>query len=151
MLGDPACLAGYYVGAADIVQQGGLTVVDVAHDRDDGGAGDHIIRVVIVVVFFHFRGVVDTDELHRIAELTGHELDDVGFQSLIDGYHHPEAHTFTDDFGIAHVHQVSQFADADEFGYLQPVIEHFFASGLFRHFFAFGPTVFGFQAFAAAT
>ena len=41
MLGDPAGFTGHHIGAADIVQQGGLTMVDVTHDRDDGdGAAD---------------------------------------------------------------------------------------------------------------
>ncbi len=115
-----------------------------------GERGDQIFRVVIVFFFFHFRGIVDADEFHRIAEFAGYQLDDVGFQALVDGNHHPEAHTFADDFGIAHVHQVSQFADADEFGYLEPAVEHFFVAGLFGHFFAFGAAIFGFEAFAAA-
>ena len=35
VLGDPAGLAGDDVGVADLVEQRGLAVVDVAHDRDD--------------------------------------------------------------------------------------------------------------------
>ena len=40
VLGDAAALAGRHAGAADRVQQAGLAVVDVAHDRHDRGAGD---------------------------------------------------------------------------------------------------------------
>ena len=39
VLRDAAGLAGGHVRVADIVQQAGLAVVDVAHDHHDGGAG----------------------------------------------------------------------------------------------------------------
>ena len=35
---------------ADIVEQAGLAVVDVAHDHDNGRAGDEILLGVLVVV-----------------------------------------------------------------------------------------------------
>ena len=38
VLGDAAGFAGSDLGAADVVQQRGLAVVDVAHDRDHRGA-----------------------------------------------------------------------------------------------------------------
>ena len=47
MLGDAARLAGDHVGVADIVQQGGLTVVDVAHDHHHGGAGLKVLLLVL--------------------------------------------------------------------------------------------------------
>ena len=37
VLGDAAGLAGGHLRLADVVQQRGLAVVDVAHDRDDRG------------------------------------------------------------------------------------------------------------------
>ena len=48
VLGDAAGLAGGHVGIADIVQQGGLAVVDVAHDHHHGGAGHQILGLILV-------------------------------------------------------------------------------------------------------
>ncbi len=50
VLRDAAGLAGGHMGVADRVQQGGLAVVDVAHDHHDGGAGLQLVCVVLVVV-----------------------------------------------------------------------------------------------------
>ncbi len=47
VLGDAAGLAGGHVGVADIVQQGGLAVVHVAHDHHDGGAGHQVLVLVL--------------------------------------------------------------------------------------------------------
>ena len=44
VLGDAAGLAGDDVGLADRVEQRGLAVVDVAHDRDDRRALDEVVR-----------------------------------------------------------------------------------------------------------
>ena len=51
VLGDAARLAGDDVGVADIVEQRGLAVVDVAHDDNDRGTG---LKVLILI-----RGGVD--------------------------------------------------------------------------------------------
>ena len=47
VLGDPAGLAGGDLGLADRVQQRGLAVVDVAHDRDHRRAVDEVLRGVL--------------------------------------------------------------------------------------------------------
>ena len=49
-LGDAAGLAAGHGGVADIVEEAGLAVVDVAHDHNDGGAGQQILFGVLVVV-----------------------------------------------------------------------------------------------------
>ena len=45
VLGDAAGLAGDHVGVADLVEQLGLAVVDVAHDGDDRGARRRVLVV----------------------------------------------------------------------------------------------------------
>ena len=42
VLGDAARLAGCDVRVADIVEQGGLAVVNVTHNDDDRGTGDQL-------------------------------------------------------------------------------------------------------------
>ena len=48
VLGDPARLAGGHLGLADRVEQRGLAVVDVAHDRDHRRAIDQLLVGVLV-------------------------------------------------------------------------------------------------------
>ena len=47
VLGDAAGLAGRHLGLADRVEQRGLAVVDVAHDRDHGRAVDQLLVGVL--------------------------------------------------------------------------------------------------------
>ena len=47
VLGDAAGLAGGHIGVADIVQQGGLAVVDVTHDHHHGGAGSRSSLLIL--------------------------------------------------------------------------------------------------------
>ncbi len=53
VLGDAARLAGDDVGGTDLVEHGGLAVVDVAHDRDDRRARLQQLLVVVVAVVEH--------------------------------------------------------------------------------------------------
>ncbi len=48
VLRDAAGFAGHHIGPPDIVEQGRLAVIDVAHDRDHGGARDEIFRSVFL-------------------------------------------------------------------------------------------------------
>ena len=57
MLGDAAGLAAYDVGLADRVEQLGLAVVDVTHDRDDRRPGDEVGRVALVLAELEVEGL----------------------------------------------------------------------------------------------
>src|SRR6185312_6545992 len=149
MLRNATGFTGDHVGAADIVQQRGLTMVYVTHDGDHRGTRQHVFRIVHFLFLFHFSRIVDPDELDGITEFPGHELDDIGLQTLIDRYHHPQAHALADHIGVADIHQIGQFAYTDEFGDLETAVHRFIPAGLFGHLFPFGPAVFGFQAFPA--
>ena len=46
MLGDTARLTGNHVGVADVVEQGGLTVVHVTHHGNDGRTRQQVFRLV---------------------------------------------------------------------------------------------------------
>ena len=54
MLSNTAGFAGDDIGMADIVEQRGLAVVDMAHDNDDGGAWNEILRLILMVVYQTF-------------------------------------------------------------------------------------------------
>ncbi len=115
-----------------------------------GERGQHIFGIVELFFFLHFGSVVDAYEFHGKSEFAGYQLDNIGFQALVDGHHHTQAHTFPDNFGVTHIHQVRQFAYADEFRDLQPAVHHIVAACLVGHFFAFGTAIFGFQTLSTA-
>ena len=50
VLGDAAGLASSDAALADVVQQGGLAVVDVTHDGDDGGTGHQVVVGILEVL-----------------------------------------------------------------------------------------------------
>ena len=73
VLRNAARLARNDVRAADAVEQGGLAVVDVAHDDDDRRAGDEFVLGIDVIVN---KTVLDRHNdlvLHLAAELHGDE------------------------------------------------------------------------------
>ena len=81
VLRDPAGLAGRHLGLADRVQQRGLAVVDVAHDRHHRRALDEIL----VGVVEHRIGdllVLGVDDLDLLAELGRQHLDRLVRQRL---------------------------------------------------------------------
>ena len=88
VLRDPARLARRHRGLADRVEERGLAVVDVAHDRDHGGAGDQVLRLRL--------DGLDLDDLllerldgRLVAELA-RDLDrQLGLEALVDGGHDP--------------------------------------------------------------
>ena len=113
VLRNAARFARCHLGAADVVQQRGLAVVDVTHDGNHRCArgrlevsvltlvGQQCFRIVfrrgkcLVAHFFH--------ENHR------------GFlvQHLVDGAHLAQLHQLLDDFGCLDGHLVRQFGDRD--------------------------------------
>ena len=88
VLGDAASFARGYVGGADGVEQRGLAVVDVTHDRDhrrtvdldhSGGVFEEAFDGLVLELLF------DGDDVGVGAELTGHVLDQLTFERLVDG------------------------------------------------------------------
>ena len=88
MLGDATGLAGHHVGRADPVEQQGLAVVDVAHDRHDRRPGP-LVGVLLLVLLLEVAGqqlglllLARVDEADLGADLGGEELDHVVGQRL---------------------------------------------------------------------
>ena len=107
VLGDTTSLAGDDVGVADVVEQRGLTMIDVAHDRDDRGARHEIVLVVGLLAdsLLH----LGADILRGESELVGHEVDGLGVETLVDGDHDAHRHECGDDFRHRHIHHRGQF------------------------------------------
>ncbi len=90
VLGDPSRLAGSHLRLANGVEERGLPVVDVAHDSDDGSAGDEVLRPCF--------GRLKLDHLLferldrcLVAELATDVDGEGGFQGLVHGHHEPPA------------------------------------------------------------
>ena len=50
MLGDSARLSGRHIALADRIEQGGFTVVNVAHDTHNRRSGTHVVLVLLVLL-----------------------------------------------------------------------------------------------------
>ena len=116
MLGDAAGLAGDDVGAADRVEQRGLAVVDMAHDRDhrrtrlERLVGIDVGRRVDVDVGF-------ADPLDVVAELGDQQLGRVLVDRLVDRDRHAHLEQRLDQVGGALGHAVGELPDGDRLGH----------------------------------
>ena len=115
MLGDAAGLLGDDVGRADGVEQRGLAVVDMAHDRHDRRARLQILGVV-VGADETFLDIGLRDAPRRMPELLGDELGRVGIDHIGDLMHLAVLHQIFDDVDAALGHAVGEFLDGDDFG-----------------------------------
>ena len=122
VLGDTTRLAGNHVGIADVVQEGGLTMVHMAHDGDDRRPA-HEVFLTVRFLLLNLVGQLRGHEFHLVTEFLGHQDQGFGIEPLVDGYHHTQAHAgadYLDDRGI--VHQGGQVVDRHEFRYFQNLL-----------------------------
>ena len=103
------------VGEADGIEQRGLAVIDVAHDRDHGRAAEQILGLF-----------GDLDILHRLffvrngrsgsAELARNVGGEFRVESLVDGREDAAIHQLLDDEVGLHVELFGKLLDRDAFG-----------------------------------
>ena len=93
VLGDATGLASDHVRGSDLVEQQGLAVVDVTHDRDDGRTGLKL-ALLLILVLFEVLGedlglllLTGVDQAHLGTQLGSEELDHVVGQRLCGGDH----------------------------------------------------------------
>ena len=103
MLCDTSRFSGYHIGIADIVEQGCFTMVNVTHDGDNGGTGTQVLRCIFIILFLHLHLLLHVYELYFITKLTGYEFYHFSIETLVDGYHDTQTHTFADDFSKVYV------------------------------------------------
>ena len=117
VLGYATCLTGNDVGVANEVEQRGLTVVYVTHDRHYRRTADQIVLVVILLGdgVLHLSAYIFGSE----PELVGHDVDGLSVQALVDGHHDADGHTGSDDLIHADVHHRSQLGDGHKLRQLQ--------------------------------
>ncbi len=111
MLGYPAELARDDVGLADRVEELGLSVVYMAHDRDDRGAMDQVLGLVGGLLYDGL--VVERDDMHGAAVLLGEYGRRVRVDLLVDRRHDAEGHELRDELGRLDVHLLGELRDGD--------------------------------------
>ena len=117
MLGDPARFARHDRGLADRIQQRGLAVVDMAHDRDDRRA----MYQVFGLVLDHVDGLLDvgvSDAGRLVAKFLDHQFGGVGVDGLVGRDHHAHLHQRFDHIRRPFGHAVGKFCHRDRLGQL---------------------------------
>ena len=116
VLGDTARLALGHAGVTDCVEQGGLTVVDVTHDADDGAALHEVLVGVLL-------GLKETfldcdDDLFRDfdIELFRDEVGGIVVDLVRDLDHHTVHHELLHDLGGGFLHAGGELTDRDGVG-----------------------------------
>ena len=116
MLGDAAGLAGDDVGAADRVEQRGLAVVDMAHDRDHRRARLQRLGAHRRPRPMSMSTSPSLTRLMRVAELGDQQLGGVLVDRLGDGDRHAHLEQRLDQVGAALGHAVGEFLHGDRLG-----------------------------------
>ncbi len=109
MLRDAAGLAGDDLGLPDRVEERGLAVVDVAHDRDHGRA---TLEVGFGIVVVRFLGDLfgRADDVDLAVECLGEDLDRLVGERLGQRRHLPELHQLLDHVGRTDAERLGDLA-----------------------------------------
>ena len=104
MLRDAARFSLRYGGMADRVEQGGLAVVDVAHDHHNRIAWQKVLIVIRTVVDDAVLDGHDDFLFHLHAQLGGYDLSRIIINDLVDRGHHAEGHQLFDNLRGSTLH-----------------------------------------------
>ena len=117
VLGNTTRLTGNHIGIADIVEQRGLTVVNVTHHGYDWSTWNQ----VVLIILFLAHGLLNlgTHVFGLETELLSHHVDGFSIQTLVDRYHDTYTHQGRDNLSNADVHHRSQLANGNELCKLQ--------------------------------
>ena len=128
VLRDATGFARGHTRAADVVQQGSLAMVHVAHDRHHRCPGHgHGFRGG-VLLFQERLGIIELGRQGFMAHFLHHDHGGFLVELLVDGHHLAQLHHLLDDLGGLHAHLVRQIGHADGFGHM-----HFLNHGLHGH------------------
>ena len=117
MLGNTTRLTGNHIGIADIVEQRGLTVVNVTHHGYDWSTWNQ----VVLIILFLAHGLLNlgTHVFGLETELLSHHIDGFSIQTLVDRNHDTYTHQGRDNLSNADIHHRSQLANGNELSKLQ--------------------------------
>ena len=97
VLRDASRLTGDDIGFTNIVEQRGLTMVNVSHHRDDRRPWNKVFLAVnLLAATLDLLGQVGRDKLYLVAELLGDKHKGLRVKPLVDGHHHAELHASLD-------------------------------------------------------
>ena len=117
VLGDAACLARSHAGLADVVQQTGLAVVDVAHDGHDRRARDQILlRVLHVLLLEGVLGGLGNLLFKLDVVLRADQTGGLVIQLVVDGGDDAQHHQLLDDLAGGLADALGQVAHGDRLG-----------------------------------
>ena len=136
VLRDAAGLARNDVGLADVVEQRGLTVIDVTHHRHNWRAADEVFGLV----FFLADGLLHLgrDVFGLESELVGHKVDGFGVHSLVDRHHNADRHQRRNHLHRRDAHHRGEFADGHKLRQFQHLRLCHFGVLLFVQAFLYG-------------
>ena len=117
VLGNTTRLTGNHIGIADIVEQRGLTVVNVTHHGYDWSTWNQVILIILFLA--HSLLNLGTHVFGLETELLSHHVDGLCIQTLVDRYHDTYTHQGRDNLSNADVHHRSQLANGNELSKLQ--------------------------------
>ena len=117
MLCDAARLTCDDIRLADIVEERGLTVVNMTHHGDNWSARHEVCFVISFLV--NSLADIGTDIFRLVAEFIGHEVDGLLVHTLVDADHDTETHAGADDLCDGDIHHRCQFVGSNEFRQLQ--------------------------------
>ena len=105
------------VTLAHPVEQRSLTVIHMTHHSYYRVARLKVFDLVFFLLhgFRHRR----TDVFGLKAKLLGHHVDGLGVHTLVDAYHHADAHAGADNLGYGHVHHAGQLVGRNKLGKFQ--------------------------------
>ena len=131
VLRDTSCLTGNYVCITDVIQQRGLTMVNVSHHSHDRRTRHPVFFVVVFFVgldgFHHFGTYIFGLE----TEFFSYDINCFRIQTLVNGNHDTDTHTSTDNLRHRNVHHVGKVIGSHKLRQLQHLAFHFF---LFHQF-----------------
>ena len=114
VLGDAPGLPGDHVGLAVEIEDRGLAVIDVTHDRHHRRAWRHS-TVVVVRRVEAFENVRIGNPADGVAQFSHHQFGGVGVDRLVHRSHHAHFHQLADDVTRALGHTVGKLADSNGF------------------------------------
>ncbi|KAF1003226.1 MAG: hypothetical protein GAK36_00288 [Pseudomonas sp.] len=112
VLGNAAGFACSYLGTTDVVEQRGLTVVNVAHDGHNRRTGNRFTFKLQGLGQGVFQGGV-ADQGHFVAQLFGNQLGSFLIQYLVDGGRGAQLEHELDDFSGLDRHLLGKVAHSD--------------------------------------
>ena len=111
VLGDSAELSAGNVGRPDGIEELGLTMVNVTHDRDDRSPGLEILLTLRIILDDCF--IVEGYEMDGTSVFGCDDLGSVVIDLLVDRYHHSHLEELADNVARLDVHLLGKLTDSD--------------------------------------